>query len=160
VVIGRKHTGHVFPEDVRWFASISASNIVNCICDPDELQSQVAAVAGKRLPQPSYGETLARRPPDQNIRRIYLTARDHFWEERHVAKIGNVREAVVQNRARKWVDLSECNRSPAKRLPSYGSRLDARADAEITDRHSAASIRLRRDGSCGCSAWAGAGAVN
>src|SRR5690606_29803304 len=58
IIAGREHAGDVFPEDIGWGFPISASNIVNCICDPDELQSQVAAVVGKRLPQPSYGETL------------------------------------------------------------------------------------------------------
>ncbi len=55
-----------------------------------------------------------------------------FLDRREVAKVGNVRVSMRQQRGAKRIDLGKPSRPEAQRLPGHGHRLNARTHAAVS----------------------------
>lgn len=67
VVGDAEDSGDVFPEDGDGWLSSSASKIVNCIGQPQELKGEVSAIIGERSPKSRERESLTRRAAHQHV---------------------------------------------------------------------------------------------
>ena len=114
-------TGDVFPDDPPRPQSASK---------PAKLDGQVATRILQAATSSGEGEGLAGSSSGQNVD---WTAAS--FDRREVAKVGNVRVAVRQQRGAKRIDLGKPCRPEAQRLPGHGHRLNARTHAAVSQRN-------------------------
>jgi hypothetical protein len=112
-------------------SAITKSNSVDCIGDPDEAEGEVGTLVTQRQTQTGDAEALARRPADKHVRRLDLAGDDALGQQRHVAKVRNVRVVMREDGGRKRLDLGEPCGLPAQWLPSNRGRLDPAAHAAV-----------------------------
>jgi hypothetical protein len=95
-----------------------------------KLDGQVATRIPQAAASSGEGEGLAGSSSGQNV--DWTAA---FFDGREIAKVGNTRVSMSQQRGAKRVDLGKPCWPEAQRLPGHGHRLNARTYAGVSQRN-------------------------
>jgi hypothetical protein len=100
-------------------------NMVNCICQPHEFDSQLTARVLKTRPHPCNAEGLAWRAADQYVWSRYGAGQYLGGDLGHVAQVRDIWVVVSQDSSREGFNLSQPCSAISKRMPGDGCCLDA-----------------------------------
>ncbi len=128
-----EHAGDVLPDDRRGREVCAGTDLVDGIGDLHIGKGERTTRIGKPLAGSRGAERLARRAADQDGRCSNLSRSNAARQQRHVAEVGYLREAMRENGAREGIRFGEPGRSEAERLPREADGLDAAADAAVID---------------------------